>query len=70
MFVCEFQKISSGAYFGRTEHPDRASAERHATAELIRLGEDAASVRTAVSFAGYTCADTSSDGYGVRIFEK
>jgi hypothetical protein len=70
MFVCEFQKISNGEYFGRSEHASRQDAERHATTELIRLGEAAEEVRSAVSVAGWGCADVSADGYGVRIFQE
>ncbi|MBP2451942.1 MULTISPECIES: hypothetical protein [Mycobacteriaceae] len=70
MFVCEFQKIRSGEYFGRSEHPDRTTAEQHATAELALLGEDPADVLLAVAAAGFGCADTRGDGYGVRIFEE
>ncbi|MUL61232.1 hypothetical protein B5P44_01365 [Mycobacterium sp. CBMA 213] len=69
MFVCEFQKISNGRYFGRSEHPDRTAAEKHATTELIGFGEDPVDVRNAVAVASVACADTSADGYGVRIFE-
>jgi len=70
MFVCEFQNARGGAYFGRSEHPDRATAEQHATMQLIALGEDPADVRRAVSLAGHACADTRSGGYGVRITQE
>lgn len=69
VFICEFQKISNGEYFGRTEQPSRHAAEQHALSVLTGLGEDREDVLAAVAAAGYGCADTSSDGYGVRIFE-
>lgn len=70
MFICEFQKIADGTYFGRSEHLSRETAEQHAITELTRLGEDHESILATVAVAGYGCSDTSSDGYGVRIFEK
>jgi hypothetical protein len=70
MFICEFHKISNGHYFGRTEHPRRTEAEQHALAELTKLGESEEDIRSAITIAGYGCADTRYDGYGVRIFEK
>lgn len=69
MIVCEFQSISSGRYFGRTEHPSREAAEDHAVKALIALGESEYDARAAASMAGYGCADASAHGYGVRIFD-
>ena len=69
MFVCEFQSISSGKYFGRTEHPSREAAEEYAFKALIALGEAESDARSAASMAGYGCADASAHGYGVRIFD-
>ncbi|MFA5711642.1 hypothetical protein [Mycolicibacterium sp.] len=68
MFVCEFQKVSSGEFFGRSQHPSRHAAEQHAIAELRKLGEAEQDILSAVAAAGYGCADTSHTGYGVRIF--
>lgn len=70
MFICEFQEVKSGHYFGRTIHPDRPTAERHAKAELLKLGEPLDCVHAAVEAAGYGCADTQASGYGVRIFNS
>ena len=67
MFLCEFQKTTSGPFFGRAEFPDRDSGAQYATTELIKLGEHPEDVRRAVSLAGHSCADTRSGGYGVRI---
>lgn len=69
MFVCEFQSISSGEYFGRSEHPTRIAAEEHAVKALIALGESEEDARSAASVANYGCADASVHGYGVRIFD-
>lgn len=70
MFVSEFQSIRSGEYFGRAEHPSRAVAEENAVKALIALGELESDARSAASMAGWTCADASAHGYGVRIFEE
>lgn len=70
MVVVEFCKVSDGKSFGHSEHADRDSAERHATKELLRLGESRSDVAAAVSAAGYSFADTRANGYGVRIFDK
>lgn len=70
MFVCEFQKITSGEFFGRTIHPSREDAENHAITVLIGFGESREDVLAAVPLADWTCADTSAFGYGVRIFEE
>lgn len=70
MVVVEFCKVSNGKYFGYSEHADRPAAERHATQELLRLGENAKNVAAAVAAAGYGCADSSANGYGVRIYDK
>ncbi len=70
MFVCEFQSINSGRYFGRSEHPSRQAAEEYAFKALIALGEKESDARSAASMAGYGCADASAFGYGVRIFEE
>ena len=70
MFCIEFQEISSGRYFGLTEKPSRDDAERYAVAELMALGESESNARAAAAAAGWTCADASAHGYGVRIFEK
>lgn len=70
MFICEFQRISDGTYFGRSQHASRQAAEQHAIAELTRLGEDRQDILDAVALAGVSCADTSANGYGVRIFEE
>ncbi len=69
MFICEFQKISNGEYFGRSAHPSRQAAEQHAITELRKLGEEEQDILSAVAAAGYGCADTSHTGYGVRILE-
>lgn len=68
MFIVEFQKISNAKFFGRSSHPDRAAAERHAVAELVRLGETEENARAAAAAADWGCADASAHGYGVRIF--
>ena len=70
MFCSEFYAIPAGQYFGLSEHPTRDAAERYAVAALVELGETELDARLAVSAAGWVCADTSADGYGVRIFEK
>lgn len=70
MVVVEFCKVSDAKSFGYSEHADRPAAERHATQELLRLGENASDVAAAVSAAGFSFADTRSNGYGVRIFDK
>ena len=70
MFIVEFQKISNGKYFGRSNHPDRPAAERHAVTELMRLGETEENARAAAAVADWGCADASAHGYGVRIFEE
>lgn len=70
MFVCEFQNIRNSQYFGLQRFPDRAAAEAYATTELLRLGEHPDNVASAVAVAGWGCADTSADGYGVRIFDE
>ena len=70
MFICEFQRIVDGVYFGRTQHPSREAAEAHAAAELLRFGESRQDVEQTVPLASWTCADTSARGYGVRIFEE
>lgn len=70
MFVCEFQNISSGEYFGLTTHPTRQAAEEHAVKALVALGETEADARSAAGMASWGCADTSAFGYGVRIFEQ
>ena len=36
MYVCEFQKISNGTYFGRTTHPDRPRAESRCPGRACR----------------------------------
>lgn len=69
MFICEFQEIKSGRYFGQTRHPSRTAAERHAIVELKKLGEPHDRVLAAVEVASYGCADTQAGGYGVRIFQ-
>lgn len=70
MYICEFQSIRSGEYFGRTEHPSREAAEEHAVKTLTALGESESNARSAASAAGWTCADTSANGYGIRIFDE
>lgn len=70
MFISEFYSISSETYFGLTEHPDRASAEKYAVAKLIGLGESESDARSAAALANNYCADASAHGYAVRIFEK
>lgn len=69
-FVCEFQEIRNGRYFGHSEHPTREAAARHAVKTLIELGESRGDAEAAVAVAGWTCADTRHDGYGVRIYEE
>lgn len=70
LFMCEFQKISNGQYFGHSVHTTREAAEEHALNELLRLGVEESLARATVEAAGYGCADTGYNGYGVRIFEQ
>lgn len=70
MWCSEFQEIRSGRYFDYQEHPSREAAETYAVQSLIRLGEAEEDARSAAAAAGWTCADTAADGFGVRIFEK
>lgn len=70
MWFSEFQEIRSGRYFDPQEHATREAAEAYAVQSLIRLGEDPTDARNAAAAAGYGCADTAVDGFGVRIFEK
>lgn len=70
MFICEFQRLRDGQFFGRSTHPSREAAEAYATSELVRLGESPEDVALTVPLASWTCADTSAFGYGVRIFDE
>lgn len=70
MFYTEFQRIRDGIYFGLKRHPSRESAEAFAVEELVRLGEARSDAVEAASMAGWSCADASAHGYGVRIFEE
>lgn len=69
MYICEFQRVSNCAYFGRSTHPDRDAAVTHAVTELTRLGVKPQDALEAAAAAGHGCADTHTGGYGVRIFE-
>lgn len=69
MYICEFQNNRSGAFFGRTEHPSRETAEEYAVDTLIALGESESDSRAAARLATRLPADTRKvEGYGVRIF--
>lgn len=68
MFTVEFQDNSTRRSFGKSEHPDRASAENHAIKRLIELGEHHDDALDAVKLATNVSADASRNGHAVRIF--
>jgi DNA-binding transcriptional MocR family regulator len=70
LYVVEFQKISNGHFFGACLQPSRGAAERFAVQILTELGEDEVNARSAAEVASWGCADTSADGYGVRIYPR
>jgi hypothetical protein len=68
LYVVEFQHIPTGTYFGECLHPSRLAAEEYAIDMLVRLGEERGEATKTVPMAGYTAADVSGQGHGVRIY--
>ncbi len=69
LYVVEFQKVSSGSYFGASLQPSRGAAEQFAIEILTALGESPDDAAGAASAAGWGAADSSTE-YAVRIFPR